>query len=294
MAAAPAAALLVPALTEPVIAIARQLAGIELAPSDGSCGPDWRQVIFQDGGAWRARLVLALDERLERCLRLELYASLGLTLEPGEEDAALAELGNCIMGHIDGRLAGLGLNLEFSVPAIAGGADVPGEGEVQAAAAVLGSAAGTMGITLYLRSTTGRHEDMTAKPYTCLIVDDSSPMRRALRGILERAGFVIAGEATNGIEAIKLYRELLPDLVTMDIVMPQMDGVQTLRAIHEFHPAARVVMVTAMTSMNKVQECARFGANHYIVKPFDEEKVKEVLDRVVAAGDGAERPGACG
>ncbi|MHB8837174.1 MAG: response regulator [Candidatus Methylomirabilia bacterium] len=131
---------------------------------------------------------------------------------------------------------------------------------------------------------------MTAKPFTVLVVDDSSPMRRALRGILERSGFVVAGEACNGIEAIKLYRELRPDLVTMDIVMPQMDGVQTLRAIRELHPAARVVMVTAMTSMGKVQECARFGANHYVIKPFEEEKVKEVLGRIIAAEAGAPPP----
>jgi two-component system chemotaxis response regulator CheY len=132
---------------------------------------------------------------------------------------------------------------------------------------------------------------MTAKPFTTLIVDDSSPMRRALRGILERSGFVVAAEACNGLEAIKLYRELKPDLVTMDIVMPQMDGVQTLRAIHELHPAARVVMVTAMTSMSKVQECARFGANHYIIKPFEEEKVREVLGRILAAAAAAPPPG---
>lgn len=131
---------------------------------------------------------------------------------------------------------------------------------------------------------------MTAKPVTTLIVDDSTPMRRALRGILERSGFVVVGEAGNGIEGIKLYRELKPDLVTMDIVMPQMDGVQTLRAIHEMYPAARVVMVTAMTSMNKVQECARFGAHHYIIKPFEEEKVKEVLWSILAAETAAAPP----
>jgi len=290
----PDAALLLPALVEPVIAIARKMAGIELAPIPGTPGPLWRRVVFLDGGARQARLVLAFEERLERRLRIELYAGMGLTLEPGEEDAALGELGNCFMGHIDGRLAGLGLELEFSIPGIAPGADAPGAGEVLAAAIVLGSAAGAMGITMYLHTTTGRHDQMTAKPFTTLIVDDSSPMRRALRGILERSGFVVAGEACNGIEAIKLYRELQPDLVTMDIVMPQMDGVQTLRAIHEFHPTARVVMVTAMTSMNKVQECARFGANHYIIKPFEEEKVKEVLVRILAAATGATPPGAGG
>lgn len=288
----PDAARLLPALEEPVIAIARKLAGIELVRVPGAPGTAWRRVIFLDGGKHKARLELAFEERLERQLRVELYAGLGLMLEPGEEDAALAELGNCFMGHIDGRLAGLGLDLEFSIPGVTPGVTIPGEREVPIATVVLGSAAGAMGITLYLQTTTGRHDDMTAKPYTALIVDDSAAMRRALRGILERSGFVVAGEAGNGIEAIKLYRELKPDLVTLDIVMPQMDGVQTLRSIHELHPAARVVMVTAMTSMSKVQECARFGANHYIIKPFEEEKVREVLGRVMAAAADAAPPGA--
>jgi len=286
----PETALLQRTLVEPAIAIAREMGGIELAPVPGAPGPTWRRVIFHDGGKQKARLVLAFEERLERRLSASLYAGLGLTLEPGEEDEALAELGNCFMGHIDGRLSGLGLVLAFSIPGIAPGVDIPGEGEVQAAAAVLGSVEGAMGITLYLHTTNRRH-DMTAKPFTTLIVDDSPPMRRALRGILERSGFVVVGEAGNGIEAIKLYRELNPDLVTMDIVMPQMDGVQTLRTIRGLYPAARVVMVTAMTSMAKVQECARFGANHYILKPFEEVKVREVLNCILAAEAGAAPPG---
>ncbi len=291
-AAVPDAAALQAALAEPVIAIAWEMAGIEMVPGADAPGPEWRRVIFYDAGKRRARLVLAFEERLERRLRVELYSGLGLTLEPGEEDEALGELGNSFMGHIDGRLAGLGLDLAFSIPGIAPGVDVPGAGEVLAAAVRLGSAAGAMGISLYLQTTTGRHDDMTAKSHTTLIVDDSPPMRRALRGILERSGFEVAGEAGNGIEAIRLYRELKPDLVTMDIVMPQMDGIQTLRAIRELHPAACVVMVTAMTSMNKVQECARFGANHYIIKPFEEEKVREVLGRIFSAAAGAAPPGA--
>jgi hypothetical protein len=151
----PDVALLVPALVEPAIAIAREMAGIELAPIPAAPVAAWRRVIFLDGGARRARLVLAFEERLERRLRVALYAGLGLTLEPGEEDAALAELGNCFMGHIDGRLAGLGLDLAFSIPGVAPGIDAPGEREVPAAAIVLGSAAGVMGITLYLETTTG-------------------------------------------------------------------------------------------------------------------------------------------
>jgi two-component system chemotaxis response regulator CheY len=118
-------------------------------------------------------------------------------------------------------------------------------------------------------------------------------MRRALRGILERSGLQVIGEAANGVEAIKLYQELKPDLVTMDIVMPRMDGVQALRAIHELRPEARVVMVTAMTSLSKVQECRRFGATHYIIKPFEEEKVREVLERILSGEEGAQPPAVC-
>ncbi|MHB8837173.1 MAG: hypothetical protein ACYC9Y_15895 [Candidatus Methylomirabilia bacterium] len=154
-AAPPPGAALLPALAEPVIAVARKMAGVELSAVPGPPEPAWRRVIFLDGGEQKARLVLAFDEQLERRLRIELYAGLGLTLGPGEEDEALAELGNCFMGHIDGRLAGLGLELAFSIPGIAPGVDVPGAGEVQAAAVVLGSAAGAMGVTLYLRNAMG-------------------------------------------------------------------------------------------------------------------------------------------
>jgi two-component system chemotaxis response regulator CheY len=111
-----------------------------------------------------------------------------------------------------------------------------------------------------------------------LIVDDSSVIRFTLRAILEKHGFQVAGEAVNGLSAVELYRELRPDLVMLDVVMPKMNGIETLRALKELDPAARVLMVSAMANMARVEECARYGAEHYIVKPFEEEKVVEVLN----------------
>lgn len=113
-----------------------------------------------------------------------------------------------------------------------------------------------------------------------LIVDDSRAMRSTLRGILERHGYRVVGECDNGLDAIKLCRELQPELVTLDIIMPRMDGVQTLRILQHTFPAIQTVMVSAMTSMNKVVECAKFGAQHYIVKPFEEENVVAVLGKL--------------
>lgn len=115
------------------------------------------------------------------------------------------------------------------------------------------------------------------KPIGTIIADDSAAMRGALRAILERHGYEVVGESDNGLDTIKLCKERQPELVTLDIIMPKMDGIQALRIIRATFPQLPVVMVSAMTSMNKVVECAKFGAQHYIVKPFEEEKVVGVL-----------------
>lgn len=120
----------------------------------------------------------------------------------------------------------------------------------------------------------------TAEPVTVVVADDSAAMRSALRTILERHNYRVVGEADNGLEAVRLCKECRPELVTLDIIMPRLDGVQALRIIHGSFPAAVVVMVSAMSAMNKVVECAKFGAQHYIVKPFEEEKVVAVLQKL--------------
>ena len=114
-----------------------------------------------------------------------------------------------------------------------------------------------------------------------LIVDDSSYMQAQLKKILEKEGHTVIGTGQNGMEAIKLYRELKPDLVTLDIIMPQMGGIEALRMLKSIDPNVNVVMVSSITDKESIKTCAAVGAHHYILKPFDEVKVLEVLRRVL-------------
>ena len=102
-----------------------------------------------------------------------------------------------------------------------------------------------------------------------LVVDDALIMRTMIKDIARQAGWEIAGEATTGAEAVARYHELAPDLVTLDIVMPEMDGVEALRAIRGADPQARIVMVSAVDQRAKLAECIQLGAHDFIVKPFD-------------------------
>ena len=110
-----------------------------------------------------------------------------------------------------------------------------------------------------------------------LVVDDALFMRAMLKKLLTEAGFDIAGEAENGRVAVDLYQELKPDLVVMDITMPEMDGLTALKKIVKLDPAAKVVMCTALGQERSVMEAMNAGAKDYILKPFNAEKVVEVL-----------------
>lgn len=112
-----------------------------------------------------------------------------------------------------------------------------------------------------------------------LIVDDAMFMRRVLRGILENNGYEVAGEASNGIEAIEKYKELKPDLVTMDITMPDMTGLEAVKAIREIDGSARVIMCSAMGQNAMMTEAIKNGALDYIIKPFKASAVLEALRR---------------
>jgi len=111
-------------------------------------------------------------------------------------------------------------------------------------------------------------------PKRVLVVDDALIMRMRIKEIALEAGWEIAGEATNGEQGVALYRELRPDLVTLDIVMPKMDGVEALRKIREEYPNARIVMVSAVDQKGKLAECIRLGAVDFIVKPFDKARLQ--------------------
>ncbi|MBI3597677.1 MAG: response regulator [Nitrospirae bacterium] len=116
-----------------------------------------------------------------------------------------------------------------------------------------------------------------------LIVDDSSFLRNALKKILEKHGYEIVGMAENGLETITKYKELKPDLVALDIIMPQMNGLETLRLLKSVDPNACVVMVSSMSSKESVTDCIQAGAKNYILKPFVEEKVIEVIQKALSS-----------
>jgi two-component system chemotaxis response regulator CheY len=120
-------------------------------------------------------------------------------------------------------------------------------------------------------------------PYKVLIVDDAMFMRAMIRDILVNSGrYEVVGEAANGEESMEQYRALKPDLVTMDIVMPQMDGIEATREILKINGKAKVVMCSALGQEALVIESIAAGAKDFIVKPFSAEKVLKVLDAVMA------------
>ena len=115
-----------------------------------------------------------------------------------------------------------------------------------------------------------------------LIVDDSRTSRKILRVILQDAGFEICGEASNGEEGVALYKELRPDVVTLDITMPVLDGVGALKQIVEFDKDAKAIMVTAAGQKNNVVEAIRCGAFEFVTKPFDEAIILDVINKAVS------------
>lgn len=113
-----------------------------------------------------------------------------------------------------------------------------------------------------------------------LIVDDAIFMRMKLKDILEKNGYEVVGEAQNGMEAVEKYQAEKPDIVTMDITMPEMDGVAALKAIIQIDPNAKVIMCSAMGQQTMVMEAIQSGALDFIVKPFDTDRVIQSLNKI--------------
>lgn len=113
-----------------------------------------------------------------------------------------------------------------------------------------------------------------------LIVDDAVFMRLALKMMLEKNGFEVVGEAENGAVAVKKYQQLSPDLVTMDITMPEVDGIESLKRIRAIDKNAKVVMVSAMGQESLIREAVMAGAKNFIVKPLKEETVIKTLSKI--------------
>ena len=114
-----------------------------------------------------------------------------------------------------------------------------------------------------------------------LFCDDAAFMRMMIKDILVKNGYTIAGEAENGVKAVEKYSETQPDLVLMDITMPEMDGIQALKKIKESDPNASVVMCSAMGQQAMVIESIQSGARDFIVKPFQPDRVLEAVKKAV-------------
>ncbi|VBB08084.1 Hypothetical protein LUCI_3349 [Lucifera butyrica] len=114
-----------------------------------------------------------------------------------------------------------------------------------------------------------------------LIVDDAAFMRMMIKDILGKNGYEIVGEAENGAKALEKYQELRPDLTTMDITMPEMDGITAVKEIKKMDPGAKVIMCSAMGQQAMVIEAIQSGARDFIVKPFQPDRVLEAVRKAV-------------
>ncbi len=114
-----------------------------------------------------------------------------------------------------------------------------------------------------------------------LIVDDSRTSRKILKGLLEDGGHEIIGEASNGEEGVIRYKELRPDIVTMDITMPTMNGLESLMCIKKEDDKSKVIMITAAGQKEKMVQAIREGADDFITKPFDAEQILGAIKRVL-------------
>ena len=112
-----------------------------------------------------------------------------------------------------------------------------------------------------------------------LVADDAAFMRMMLKDILVKNGYTVCGEAKNGIEVVEKYKELKPDIVTLDITMPEVDGLTAIREIKKIDKDARVIMCSAMGQQGMIIDAIKSGAKDFIVKPFQCERVLEALIR---------------
>lgn len=115
-----------------------------------------------------------------------------------------------------------------------------------------------------------------------LIVDDAAFMRMMIKDILSKNGFDVVGEAADGVQAIEKYKETQPDLVTMDITMPEMDGITALKEIKAINPSAKIIMCSAMGQQAMVIDAIQAGARDFIVKPFQADRVLEAINKALS------------
>jgi two-component system chemotaxis response regulator CheY len=115
-----------------------------------------------------------------------------------------------------------------------------------------------------------------------LIVDDAAFMRMMIKNIVTKNGYEVVGEAENGQVALELYQQYKPDLVTMDITMPEMSGIEGVKAIRSMDPNANIIMCSAMGQQAMVMEAFQAGAKDFIVKPFQQDRILQAIERVLS------------
>lgn len=115
-----------------------------------------------------------------------------------------------------------------------------------------------------------------------LVVDDAAFMRMMIKDILRKGGYEVVGEAEDGSKAIEKYKELMPDLVTMDITMPDMDGISAVKEIRKVNPNALIIMCSAMGQQAMVIDAIQAGAKDFVVKPFQPDRVLEAIRKVLS------------
>ena len=123
-----------------------------------------------------------------------------------------------------------------------------------------------------------QRKDITLK--SILVADDSTFMRALIKDVLGKAGYKVVGEAENGIVCIEKYKELSPEIVTLDVTMDKMDGMQTLSALMKIDPAVKVLMISALGQEGIVREAIAIGAKAFVVKPFKKEFLISALSRI--------------
>jgi two-component system chemotaxis response regulator CheY len=114
-----------------------------------------------------------------------------------------------------------------------------------------------------------------------LMVDDSRTSRKILRGILEDNGHEVIGEAENGADGVMKFKDLKPDITTMDITMPVMDGLEALRQIMDYDQKAKVIMVTAAGQKAKMVDAIKYGATEFLAKPFEAVQIVEIINKIL-------------
>lgn len=127
---------------------------------------------------------------------------------------------------------------------------------------------------------------MSGHPPRVLVVDDAEFSRTLISNLLQGGGYAVVGTAADGYEAVSLYEELAPDLVTLDLVMPGMDGLEALSEIVKAHPDARVVVCSSIRDEDTLIKAISLGARDYVVKPIDPEKLLAALEKALAGPGG--------